>query len=261
MTEDPFVLSRYWPSPDVGAFVERYWVVTWDLTGQEPHAQELLPNPCVNLVIDRDEGSRAYGVQEGRYVRVLAGTGRVLGVKFRPGGFYPFLGRSVSSLRGRSNAMEAVFGADSRWLEKRILSAESDRAMVDIAEEFFRSRLPAADGNVDWVNQIIDRIVTDRAITKVRDLEVAVGTSARTIQRLFERYVGTGPKQVIAYYRLQEAVAQMEADPYCNLAELASELGYTDQAHFGRTFKSLVGTTPAAYRRAASKASKTRKGP
>ena len=36
-------------------------------------------------------------------------------------------------------------------------------------------------------------------------------------------------------------------------AALASELGYSDQAHFARDFKSIVGMSPAAYGRAAGR--------
>ena len=34
-------------------------------------------------------------------------------------------------------------------------------------------------------------------------------------------------------------------------ASLAFEIGYSDQAHFIRDFKAMVGTTPAAYARQA----------
>jgi AraC-like DNA-binding protein len=41
--------------------------------------------------------------------------------------------------------------------------------------------------------------------------------------------------------------------PKVNLAGLAHELGYTDQAHLSREFKRYSGTTPAAFARKAKK--------
>jgi AraC-like DNA-binding protein len=73
----------------------------------------------------------------------------------------------------------------------------------------------------------------------------------RTLQRLFARYVGVSPKWVIQRYRLHEAAERLAAGELIHQAELALDLGYSDQAHFVRDFKSIVGVSPAAYARAA----------
>ena len=58
----PFTLSRHRPAPDLAVFVERHWIVRWDLRGRAPFRQETLPHPCVNIVIERDR-ARVYGVE------------------------------------------------------------------------------------------------------------------------------------------------------------------------------------------------------
>jgi AraC-like DNA-binding protein len=70
--------------------------------------------------------------------------------------------------------------------------------------------------------------------------------------------VGVSPKWVIQRYRLHEAAERLTADPSIAQSALASDLGYSDQAHFIRDFKSLVGTSPAAYARAARDAGRDR---
>lgn len=65
--------------------------------------------------------------------------------------------------------------------------------------------------------------------------------------RLFAAYVGIGPKWVLPRYRLHEAVEQLQAQNEVDWSPLALELGYYDQAHFARDFRSLVGRTPAQY--------------
>ena len=67
------------------------------------------------------------------------------------------------------------------------------------------------------------------------------------MQRLFQQYVGIGPKWVISRYRLHEAVEQLAADRSVDWTRLALDLGYFDQAHFIRDFKRLVGRTPADF--------------
>ena len=96
-------------------------------------------------------------------------------------------------------------------------------------------------------------IAGDRDITKVEDLVERYGLNVRAVQRLFAKYVGVSPKWVIQRYRLHEAAEQLASNTALSQADLALSLGYSDQAHFNRDFKAVVGTSPAAYARRASK--------
>jgi AraC-like DNA-binding protein len=73
------------------------------------------------------------------------------------------------------------------------------------------------------------------------------GLSVRSLQRLFATYVGVSPKAVLARYRLQDAAAAIDEGAVIDLAGLAASLGWFDQAHFSREFRSVVGMTPSAY--------------
>jgi AraC-like DNA-binding protein len=71
--------------------------------------------------------------------------------------------------------------------------------------------------------------------------------STRTLQRLFRRHVGVGPKWVLRRYRLQEAAEQLAAGERSDWTRLALDLGYFDHAHFIRDFRAVVGRSPAEY--------------
>src|SRR3984893_2759754 len=90
-----FSLSRHPPAQDLSFFVEHYWIVSWDLRGQEPYVQETLPYPCIHLVIEKDQ-SRVYGMGTGKFARLLENKGQVFGIKFKPGAFYPFVKVPIS---------------------------------------------------------------------------------------------------------------------------------------------------------------------
>lgn len=246
--KEKFRLSRRLPSADLTVLVEHFWIVEWDLRGQAPYLSETLPHPSVHLVVEESK-SGVFGVMRGKFSRVLEDEGRVLGIKFRPAGFHPFLGSPVSGLTDRVTGLRNVFGTEGEVYEEAILALENDRERVETAEAFLRERVPERDENVEAVNRIADRIAADRELTKVDDVANSLHLSKRTLQRLFERYVGVGPKWVIRRYRLHEAADRLADGEAVDLPEMALDLGYFDQAHFIKDFKAIVGVSPKEYAR------------
>lgn len=238
--------GRFWPDDDLAPFVEHLWTVEWDL--ETPALAEVLAHPSVQLVAERG-GSGVAGVFTGRFVRTLAGRGRVLGVKFHPGGFRPFLDRPVSELTDRRWSLLEVFGPQSADLEERALAAAGLEAAFAVIQSFLRARRPVAGEALGLVRAIVERAASDRAITRVGQLAAAFGIGPRRLQRLFDEHVGVRPKWVIQRYRLHEAAERIAASPDHDWADLALELGYADQAHFVRDFRRFVGKAPAAYAR------------
>jgi hypothetical protein len=92
-----FRLTRHEPAADLAPWVERHWVVRWDLRGREPYLQETLPHPCVNVVVE-DRHGWVFGVGTERAGRLLEGRGEAVGTKFRPGAFAPFSPLPVAGL-------------------------------------------------------------------------------------------------------------------------------------------------------------------
>jgi AraC-like DNA-binding protein len=246
--QQKFTLTRYFPAPKLEFFVEHYWIVRWDLRGQEPYVSENLPHPTVHLVFQQD-ATQIYGVTSGKFSRRLTGKGQVLGVKFRPGAFYPFVKSPISQFTDDAVCLEDVFGVDSATLEKAVLSVDDDARMVEQVESFLCDHLPERDENITLINQIVDHIIADRSITKVDDVVTHFNMNKRTLQRLFNQYVGVNPKWVIQRYRLQDALEQLADGETDDCAQMALNLGYFDQAHFINDFKMLVGKPPVKYTR------------
>jgi transcriptional regulator GlxA family with amidase domain len=90
-------------------------------------------------------------------------------------------------------------------------------------------------------------MIDDRGLVRVDQVAALGPMSVRSLQRLFATYVGVSPKAVLARYRLQDAAAAIDAGDGDDLAGLAASLGWFDQAHFSRDFRSVVGVTPSAY--------------
>jgi len=241
--------ARYLPSDDLADLVEHYWTVAWDLVGREPHRQETLPHPSFHLVFE-GEDARVYGVVTRKFARRLADRGRVVAAKFRPGAFRPFLGAPACTLADRTIPAVELFGPDAT-AAARALERLDDGAALAAVEEFVRRHRPPRDESAALASRIVEQIAVDRTALSVAQVARRADLSVRALQRLFREYVGVGPKWVVKRYRLHEAVERAGGESV-DWPGLARELGYVDQAHFIRDFKSVVGRPPAAYRRAAA---------
>lgn len=241
-----FTLSRHAPPEEHAYFMEHYWIVRWDLRGQAPYESATLPFPSVHAVIETDRAD-VWGVVTGRFTRKLEGEGRAFGMKFRPAAFRAFVDRPVSELTDRTFPLEELFGSAGTNLVGDLNSIDDDSQMVEMAGRFVDSLRPRRDDNIDIVNRVIGRIVSDRSLTGVDQIVDSEKIAKRSLQRLFREYVGVGPKWVIRRYRLQEAADMLAQNEKIDLPQLALELGYFDQAHFTKDFKSIIGISPGGY--------------
>lgn len=252
MAEKLFRMTRYQPADDLAFFVLRYWIVRWDLRDVPPQVQDTLDYPCINLVFERGH-TAVFGAETGRSSKRLEGKSQAFGVKFRPGGFYPFVKTPLSRFTNRAVSLMDALGVDHRPLEDKLADSDDDVAMVKQVEEFLREFQPQPDETISdtiaLINQIVDCIVDDRTITRVDDLVRQIGINKRTLQRLFNQYVGVSPKWTIQRYRLHEAAETLAASTgdTVDWSKLALELGYFDQSHFIKDFKAIIGKTPAEY--------------
>ena len=240
---DHFSYADAPPAADLAPFVEHYWIVRWDLRGRDPYTQWVLPYPSVNVTFTPGR-CRVAGVPRGRFGEQLSGTGRVVGVRFRPGGFRPFLTAPVSAVTDRFVPFHELYDPA---VADRVVGARDDEA-IRVLEEFLRSFGPRRDPDAELVAAAADR-AADPAIVRADQLAAATGTGLRRLQRLFADHVGVGPKWVIRRYRLHEAAARAADGGDLDLVRLAAELGYSDQAHLTRDFTALVGQPPARYAR------------
>jgi AraC-like DNA-binding protein len=240
--------ERVTTSEHLCGVVQHFWSVRWDLRGAKPFVPETLPHPNVHLVFEPD-GARIVGVHTGRFTTKLKDRGWVFGVKFRPGAFRPYFGRSVASLRDRSVPIDEVFGTQGAALARKVSELLGDAEKAAAVERFLNERKTPSDANVERVSSIVDEIAENRKIVSVDQVVEQWRFGKRTLQQLFSSYVGVGPKWVINRYRLHEAVERLHEGANISFTELAIELGYFDQAHFIRDFRKLVGCTPAAYAR------------
>lgn len=77
------------------------------------------------------------------------------------------------------------------------------------------------------------------------------GLSRSSFFRWFKASTGLSPHQWFLQARIERA-KHLLLDGSQSLSDIALAMGFTDQAHFGQTFKRLTGTPPGAWQRSSS---------
>ncbi|HHO49417.1 MAG TPA: helix-turn-helix domain-containing protein [Deltaproteobacteria bacterium] len=232
----------YAPPKDLQDLVEGFWIGAWDLRGQPPHTTELIGDPAIHLCFEAGTG-RIVGVWTHLWIRTLEGRGRVRAVKLRPGAARAFLPGPASAYSDRITPLEQVFDA-TRALIASVLEPTEERAFGALAAWLRAQRRDDED-----VARAVKLVASLRGsgLNRVDALARRAGLSVRSLQRLFRDHVGASPKQVMRWVRLQEVALRVEAGEVIELASLAYQLGYADQAHLARDFRAVTGKTPRGF--------------
>ena len=236
------------PPADLAPFVAHFWVIRWDSALGHFDSDELMHRPYVDVFLSA-QGSGIQGTFRGKRTYSAAGSGRIIGVRFRPAAFHAFWRGEMADLQDKVVGLDRVFSwADQVGIEA-ILAGDDDAAITRLIS-VLRSDLPPADDTVELINNIIADVETDEALTTVAAVARAYGKSERWLQQVFRDYLGIGLKWLLQRHRLLAAAEQIRSSATPEWAGIAYELGYSSQQHFITDFTTVLGSTPLQYKKA-----------
>lgn len=222
-----------------------YLACTWErrVPSVEAPAARVLPDGCIDLVWRGGELLVAGPDSESWLSRLQPGE-TVVGVRLRPGIAGAVLGLPASELRNEHPPADRVWGTAGSELNERVGAAEYARRRREVLEEAVARRLGTAERPDPLVLAATRRLGFPGS--RVSFLSDALGVSERQLLRRFDKAVGYGPKTLDRVLRFQRfrsrapSVARGDED----LARVAADLGYADQAHLSRDCLRLSGGTP-----------------
>ena len=95
------------------------------------------------------------------------------------------------------------------------------------------------------LKHLVDLIVQYEHFLSLEQLSAQSGISRYAIIRLFKRNFGLTPHAFQLNMRINQARDRLKSGS--SVVEIAYDLGFSDQSHFHRVFKSLTGVTPKQY--------------
>ena len=230
------------PKPPLAEFVDQIWLYSGYSV---PHKQErLMPTGTMELVLDLTLGIAVLaGVHSRPTIIDTAGPLNILGIHFRPGGAFPFLGVPASELHNETVPLDAIWGAEAELVREQILAAPDDEARFDILERtLFRraTRLQRHRAVAHGLFRLGSPVV-------VSDVVEETGLSQRRFIDLFDREVGLTPKLYARVARFQRVLKRVHPSGDIDWTDVALACGYFDQSHLIHDFRAFAGISPTEY--------------
>jgi AraC-like DNA-binding protein len=251
-TDRTWSIARASVSADLTDLARRFWIPVWDVAPGRDSVQRVLQYP-VCLIVVSDTYSRCYGVVPGLSHTMLTGRGWAVGLMLQPAAGHLLTREPVRRLTDRHVDLSTVPTLDGADVTHRVRAAmqadptspEAQARAREVLEDALRPLLPIDEEGL-LVNAIVEDVESSPELLRVDDLCARFDISERTLQRLLHKRIGLGPKWLIRRRRLQEAADRLR-DSDAELAGIAVELGYADQAHFTRDFRMATGMTPGEF--------------
>lgn len=239
------------PRGVLGEFVELLWLYDDHIV---PHARErLLPMPTTELVIDLhgprgvSQATTLVGPHSNYWVLDTSEQQSVIGVHFKIGGAFPFLGVPAGELHNVRTSLDTLWGAGAASVVEQVLSASTPDAKFDVLEAALLrmartfERHPAVAFAVHELSAFAPNARGIAAVTS------AVGMCERRFRDRFRSEVGMPPKLFARVQRFQAVIGAVHSLVEVDWAAVAADCGYFDQAHFIHDFRAFSGFTPVEY--------------
>lgn len=239
---------RTYPPPiDLRPFVEHFWIISWDKLPETYNSEEVMHRPYVDLFIALDQ-SGIQGTFRRKRTYTASGSGKIIGVRFKPGAFCAFWDGPISSLQDVVIDIQKVFPHVTGQYVTHVCSLE-DSSATDELTRLLRTAKPQPDPNIATINHIISTIEDNNDLRAVTDVAKTFHKSERALQQLFQDYVGVGLKWLLKRKQLLAAAEQIRLHEQPNWAAIAYDIGYSSQQHFITDFKQVTGKTPMQYKK------------
>ena len=238
------------PGPFLAGSVECFWGGTMPTAPRTPSFHRVLPDGCMDLLFDfMATGSQRASVI-GTMTRALtvatSGPVDLLGVRFRPGGFFGFFALDATELTDARVDLTNFWGQLAQEAWHRLGEATS-ASRIEILQEVLSARMNGRIHTDPFIHHCVARIETACGSLRIGDLAKSTGLSTRQLERKFAQRLGISPKtfaRVVRFKGLEEATARRDPPDW---ARLAGDFGFADQSHLVREFKAFSGLTPTDY--------------
>lgn len=169
----------------------------------------------------------------------------LISVNFKPNCARFFIPEKLHYFKNQVIPLDEVFKPSKLEKIKRLDGFDSVGKKIELIEAFLLKIM--TDRIFSPVDNALNSIIYANGFIDIGSLAESSCLSPSQLRKRFNEEVGMSPKEYSKVLRVNYASQLMKNNPGLKLTQITYDLGYFDQSHFIKDFKSVTGRSPKKY--------------
>ncbi|MFD2033564.1 DUF6597 domain-containing transcriptional factor [Belliella marina] len=235
------------PGKDVENLIYCYWQLTAVKPLEKPFIYRVVSDGCIDIFFNHHQLDENYIMGFCRkYTEFQIGKEfNYVGIRFLPAAFPLLFGLDAKRLSNQSQELKAVLPKFSKWIETNLSTDDSLDNVTFQIDNMLAEIIQNKDFEIDgrFFNSL--KLIFQNKGLLDTEKDLMMGLSPRQLRRVFDFYIGTTPKAFSNVVRFQYILNAKPSTQSLKENKLYLDVGFFDQAHFIKNFKTFYGVTPS----------------
>ncbi len=245
-SDENVIYTEVLPQKLLQPFIYCYWQLKDRKPLTSPYNYLVVADGCIDILFDLQDPSESYvmGFCNKFNQFPLTGTFNKIGIRFLPTMFPQLFNIKAVELSNRLEKLQLVVPGIAKYISTHFNESLQLNDIRNLLGRYFIALF--ANKNIDHDSRLyeaLEIILRNSDMLKIeKDLDT--GISKRQLRRIFEFYVGDTAKTFSQVVRFQKLLNARPSSETLRKHKTFFDMGYYDQSHFIKEFKTLYGLTP-----------------
>lgn len=260
-----FEYHDFFTSPPLDQTIRKFWLLDNETNPQPILNQHVLPNGCFNIACVKGQGALIrtrvgelpmpadyyFCGQATQSVDVLIRPfTQVLMIQLHPWSLSALINQPLT------NTIDTILPITT-ILPQLVTLFDQHQTQIHQSNHWPKALMSVVES--DWLTLLAtapnaplqlacQRLMLLKGCSSIQQLAQAMNCSTRFLEKLFKHYIGLSPKRFSIILRVRavaDALKSKQSDQ--SLAQVASDYGFYDEAHFSHTLKDLIHHSPGKF--------------
>lgn len=234
------------PDENLLPFIYCYWQLKTEVQLSENYRYIVISDGCIDVFFEVDNPDESYimGFCKSYTEFPLGKQFSYIGIRFLPSVFPLIFRQNAKELSNTEVRLDLVLPDLAQFILHKFNNFKTIQQIKNELDTFFIKHLEKTDFSVDnRFSKALEIILKSQGNVQILS-DLDTGISPRHLRRLFEFYIGDTAKTFSQVVRFQSVLRTSVSASAFQKSKLFYDMGYCDQSHFIKEFKTFYGRTP-----------------
>lgn len=231
--------------------IENFVFCFWQLKTQRPLNQvynyRVVSDGCIDIFFNHNQPSENFVMGFcPKYTQFPIGKEfDYIGIRFLPSAFPILFNVDAKTLSNQSQELNKILPDFSKWIDSTIKSSGSFETITKALNEKIIECSKIKNIHFDYRFLDALHLIFQKKGFLNTEKDLNTGLSPRQLRRIFNFYIGTTAKSFSNVVRFQHILNAKPSKQSLKENKLYFDVGFFDQAHFIKNFKTFYGVPPS----------------